>query len=320
MSAMDLLTRRGGRPSKRAATDPHDLAASLRQIAEVCDRLADGDLEARIEDVAQTPEAQAAQASINRLLDITDAFVRESSASLSSAAEGRFYRRFLVRGMPGAYRHGAARINDAGSAMRQASEKLAEAEADRQRLADDLESTVLQASEQMAAASTELQATAADLTAFAHRAVSEVSEAGQIMASLQATSEEIGEAVRLITQVATQTRLLALNASMEAAKAGAAGRGFAVVAEEVRLLADRASEATGTIAQRVGAVQSAGGRAIEAIDGVSQRIAGLESVAGGIAMAVDGCQAEGAGVAGLSPLAELLRVEVVRLLAVVRGA
>ncbi|WP_408733531.1 methyl-accepting chemotaxis protein [Pseudomonas sp. LS1212] len=94
---------------------------------------------------------------------------------------------------------------------------------------------------------------------------SEASTTAQVMADLQQESRQIGSMLEVIQSIAQQTNLLALNAAIEAARAGEAGRGFAVVADEVRALAQRTQNSTSDIESLIANLQDKAEKAADSL-------------------------------------------------------
>lgn len=109
-----------------------------------------------------------------------------------------------------------------------------------------------------------------------HQTMNQLSQA---VAEMEEQSQEIERVAEVITGIASQTNLLALNAAIEAARAGEQGRGFAVVADEVRKLAEQSSESAGQIAQLVSTIKNRTQTVVESMEvGVSEVDAGIRVV------------------------------------------
>ncbi len=147
--------------------------------------------------------------------------------------------------------------------------------------------TVAAATEEMTSAIDEIARGASAAAATGAQATVLASEAQVAMQRLGVSSAQIDQVAKLIGGIAEQTNLLALNATIEAARAGEAGKGFAVVASEVKDLATRSSGATADISQQIAAVQSDVQSAIAAIGQIASVIDEISETQTSIATAVE---------------------------------
>lgn len=292
------FSRRAEQPPTEQRSPEDDAALAI--IAEVCTRLAEGDLEARVPVTSASPSVETARSAVNRMSDVMDAYVRESRAVLAAADQGRFHRRFLVQGMPGQFRDGAQRIDEGRASLAAAAERAEEERASRNALADKL----VRVADQVAASAQELGRSASALASASQEAADAAAASMATVETLERSGEEIVAAVRLIQAIAARTRLLALNATIEAAHAGEAGKGFAVVAKEVRTLSEESAESSRDITVQVGATQAASQAAADAFTHISSLVSGMSEQVTRIADAADGDRT------GLASLAAELRAEV----------
>jgi methyl-accepting chemotaxis protein len=117
-----------------------------------------------------------------------------------------------------------------------------------------------------------------DASKLADQAAAAAREASANVDRLRESSAAIGNVVNLIAQIARQTTLLALNSTIEAARAGTAGRGFAVVATEVKALAVQTQQATEEISKKIDALQKDAAGSVDAVHRISQAIEAIRPV------------------------------------------
>ncbi|MBO6756160.1 MAG: Cache 3/Cache 2 fusion domain-containing protein [Roseibium sp.] len=176
--------------------------------------------------------------------------------------------------------------NDLRSLARESSNHAAETAQSSEETSTNVQ-TVASASEELAASIREISGQVARTTEVVERATEGTRTTNQKVEGLAASAGKIGEVVTLIQAIAEQTNLLALNATIEAARAGEAGKGFAVVASEVKELATQTSKATEEIGAQISAIQDATRESVQAIAGITEIMEEVNNYTSTIAAAVE---------------------------------
>ncbi len=147
--------------------------------------------------------------------------------------------------------------------------------------------SVSAATEEMTLTISEISSQIAQVSGRMGEIADEAQKTDSQVRELVENSSKVNEVVTLIQSIAEQTNLLALNATIEAARAGEAGKGFAVVASEVKTLATQTSKATEDISQQVSGIQASGGKAVLAVETIASAVSELSQLTNSIASAIE---------------------------------
>ncbi len=249
----------------------NNFVTRINRVASAMNKVADGDLSTQLRIYANDEIGDLGR-NINRMLGSINnmvASIKETAMQVASSANTMYTSSEQIA-------TGAEEAAAQAGTVATASEEMAATSSE---IAQNC-NMAAESSRQATDSASEGVAVVRETVAGMNRIAQRVKETAKTVENLGSRSDQIGEIVGTIEDIADQTNLLALNAAIEAARAGEQGRGFAVVADEVRALAERTTRATKEIGQMIRAIQSETKGAVSSMEeGVNEVEKGTKAAA-----------------------------------------